>query len=393
MPVSTAGCSAADKVKRLQHCLSSSGADAIVVSALDDVAWLTNMRGGDINYNPVFFSFAVLTPTSASLYIRKQQQSQEVIEHATSSGFELKDYSEVHSDVQRLASLGNTFTLDPNKNNWATSETIVTSGGKLRIEPSPVTIMKAVKNEVELQGCAAAHVTDALALVKFLRWLEEAVAAGEQLTEVSVSDHLLRFRQLHAAFVTPSFATIAGFASNGAVIHYHPQEGGNNKRVDSSDMFLLDSGGQYLNGTTDVTRTLHMGCASDHHKRCYTRVLQSHLQLHNVVFPKGITGFQLDVIARTPLWKDGLEYAHGTGVCHPSPDLKTNILCVYVSLSGHGVGHYLCVHEGPHGISHVQRSPDVALQAGMLVTVEPGYYEPGAFGIRIENVAQVRGGV
>lgn len=314
MPVSTAGCSSGDKIKRVQDCLSCSGADAIVVSALDDVAWLTNMRGGDINYNPVFFSYAVLTPTSASLYIRKQQQSQEVIDHVMSSGFELKDYSEVHSDVQLLASQGKTFTLDPNKNNWATSETIVASGGKLRVEPSPITLMKAVKNEVELQGCANAHVTDAVALVKFLRWLEGAVAAGEHLTEVSVCDHLLRFRQQHASFVTPSFATISGFASNGAIIHYHAQEGGNNKRVDASDMFLLDSGGQYLNGTTDVTRTLHMGSASAHHKRCYTRVLQSHLQLHNVIFPKGITGFQLDVIARTPLWKDGLEYAHGTGV-------------------------------------------------------------------------------
>lgn len=200
-----------------------------------------------------------------------------------------------------------------------------------------------MKNEAELQGCAQAHVLDAVAMVKFLRWLEEAVGRGEPLTEVSVSESLLKFRQANTSFVTPSFATIAGFASNGAIIHYHPKEGSNNKQIDASDMFLLDSGGQYLNGTTDITRTLHMGTPSAHHKRCYTRVLQSHLQLQSALFPKGITGFQLDVIARTPLWKDGLEYGHGTG---------------------HGVGHYLCVHEGPHGISHVQRAPDIALQAG-----------------------------
>ena len=196
---------------------------------------------------------------------------------------------------------------------------------------------------MELQGCAQAHVLDAVAIVKFLRWLENAVAQEEHVTEVSVSERLLQFRGASASFVSPSFATIAGFASNGAIIHYHPEEGRNNRRIDASDMFLLDSGGQYLNGTTDVTRTLHFGAASSHHKRCYTRVLQAHLQLQSMVFPKGITGYQLDVIARLPLWKDGMEYAHGTG---------------------HGVGHYLCVHEGPHGISHVQRVPDVALQAG-----------------------------
>jgi Xaa-Pro aminopeptidase len=233
-----------------------------------------------------------------------------VIEHAEAAGFEVKDYAQVSADVNELAAQGKLFSVDANKNNWATSEAIVTGGGKLRVEASPITMMKAIKNEAELQGCARAHVVDAVAIVKFLRWLEEAVGQGQHLTEVSVSARLLAFRQAHPSFVTPSFATIAGFASNGAIIHYHPQEGSNNKRIDASDMFLLDSGGQYLNGTTDITRTLHMGDASSHHKRCYTRVLQSHLQLQSALFPKGITGFQLDVIARVPLWKDGLEYGH-----------------------------------------------------------------------------------
>jgi len=236
-----------------------------------------------------------------------------VAAHVAAAGFTLKDYNDVHADVQQLAAEGKTFTLDPNRNNWATSEAIVSAGGKLRVEASPITMMKAVKNEAELKGCADAHVVDAVALVKFLRWLEAAVAAAQDVTEVSVAQHLQEFRQANASFVTPSFATIAGFASNGAIIHYHARDGSNNKRIDASDVFLLDSGGQYLNGTTDVTRTLHMGHANAHHKRCYTRVLQAHLQLHNVVFPRGITGFQLDVLARVPLWKDGLEYSHGTG--------------------------------------------------------------------------------
>jgi Xaa-Pro aminopeptidase len=168
-----------------------------------------------------------------------------VIEHAEAAGFEVKDYGQVSADVSDLAAQGKLFSVDANRNSWATSEAIVAGGGKLRVEASPITMMKAIKNDVELQGCAQAHVIDAVAMVKFLRWLEEAVGQGQHLTEVSVSTRLLAFRQAHPSFVTPSFATIAGFASNGAIIHYHPQEGSNNKRVDASNMFLLDSGGQY----------------------------------------------------------------------------------------------------------------------------------------------------
>jgi Xaa-Pro aminopeptidase len=246
---------------------------------------------------------------------------------------------------------------------------------------SPITLMKAIKNETELQGMRQAHIRDAVALVSFLAWLEAAVTKGVDLragpdarldfapTEFNVAKVLDSMRAAQADFVTVSFPTIAGSGPNGAIIHYHPEEA-TSAAVTASSVFLLDSGGQYRDGTTDVTRTVHFGEPRDHERECYTRVLQGHIGLARARFPIGASGVALDALARAPLWAAGLDYRHGTG---------------------HGVGAYLNVHEGPQGASSVQRtSYDGGMQACMTLTDEPGYYEDGAFGIRIENVLVAR---
>jgi Xaa-Pro aminopeptidase len=233
---------------------------------------------------------------------------------------------------------------------------------------NPVILAKALKNETEREGFRQCHIRDGAALCKFFAWLQHelTVKNNKNLNEVSVADKLEGFRSQQDLFMGLSFATISGSGPNGAIIHYHPKS--ETASLLSTDLiYLCDSGGQYKDGTTDVTRTLHFGTPTEHQRRTYTRVLQGHLALGSARFPEGTFGHQLDVLARIPLWSEGLNYRHGTG---------------------HGVGHFLNVHEGPHGIG--TRSTTVALQPSMTVTNEPGYYEDGEFGIRIENVMIVK---
>lgn len=302
-------------------------------------------------------------------------------------------------DVRALAATGTRLMLDPAKVSLALAEaamsafeeaTAVRVSGKKRksmdvgeaaaeeaamprehvlVEGmSPVVIAKAVKNAAELQGMKEAHLRDGVALAEFFCWLEETVRAGKPLTEVDVGEVLLQHRRKQAGFVEPSFPTIAGSGPNGAIIHYRAHEGPMNRPVDTTQMLLIDSGGQYECGTTDVTRTVHFGTPSEHERRCFTAVLKGHIALDQAVFPEGTPGFMLDSFARQALWKLGLNYRHGTG---------------------HGVGAALNVHEGPMSISP-RFNITYPLSEGMVVSNEPGYYEDGAFGIRIENLVSVR---
>lgn len=236
--------------------------------------------------------------------------------------------------------------------------------------PSPVSAAKAVKNSAELAGMRSAHTRDAVALVRFLTWLADTVAASptEGVQETIAADVLETYRAAVPHFLTPSFETISGSGANGAIIHYSAAGAGSTAAVTADDMYLLDSGGQYVDGTTDVTRTMHHGTPSAYQRGCFTRVLQGHIALASAVFPPGTTGLMLDALARLPLWRAGLDYRHGTG---------------------HGVGAALNVHEGPHSIAPRPAANGTALAVGMVVSNEPGYYEEGAFGIRIENLVEV----
>ncbi|KAG2236006.1 hypothetical protein INT48_004336, partial [Thamnidium elegans] len=235
-------------------------------------------------------------------------------------------------------------------------------------ERSFITDRKAIKTPEELSGMRACHLRDGAALIHYFAWLEQKLLSGEKLDEVDAADRLEQFRAAQEHFVGLSFATISSSGSNGAIIHYKPEKE-TCKVIDPTQIYLCDSGGQYFDGTTDVTRTFHFGTPTDYEKRCFTRVLQGHIAIDEAIFPKGTTGYLLDPFARQALWKDGLNFLHGTG---------------------HGVGSFLNVHEGPHGIGIRPHFNDTALAAGMTVTDEPGYYEDGKFGIRIENVILVK---
>jgi Xaa-Pro aminopeptidase len=410
-PLKYAGVTHSQKVADVQRALEKEGAVGLVVTALDELAWLFNIRGGDVECNPVTIAYAVVTTEEAVLCIDEAKLTPQVREHL-GPGVRIAPYGAVLDVVRGLAARGRVW-VDPatcnyavygaalaaatgtNKSGVAASTGSVTAGGSsgpasapassaVLEKPSPLTLAKALKNSAEIDGMRAAHVRDAVALVTFLSWLEAAVTRGVDLrsgpdaplqgedtplTEFSAAAVLDRMRGQQAGFAGLSFPTIAGSGPNGAIIHYRP-EAATAAAVTDKAVFLLDSGGQYCDGTTDVTRTVHFGSPSPHERECYTRVLQGHIGMARARFPAGASGVALDAMARAPLWAVGLDYRHGTG---------------------HGVGAYLNVHEGPQGAASAPRNAyDGGLQAGMTLTDEPGYYEDGAFGIRIENVLVVR---
>lgn len=364
-PLKYSGEESSFKISRLRSILSHRKADALVVAALDEIAWLFNIRGCDIDFNPVVFSYAIITTTASRLYVHLSKIDAEVKKHL--EGVQFFPYEQVFVDLQTMSAEGKVIWVDPMKTNQALANCINQS---TTIEDhSPITLMKALKNEVELEGLRQCHLRDAAALISYFAWLEDALQAGTSIyTEFSAAQKLHQFRSQQQDFVSLSFETISSVGPNAAIIHYAPQE--NSAAVITKDqIYLCDSGGQYRDGTTDVTRTLHFGTPTAHEKRCFTRVLQGHIALDIAIFPKGTTGHKLDVLARLPLWADGLDYRHGTG---------------------HGVGAFLNVHEGPQGIHLKETATRTPLLPGMTMTDEPGYYEDGAFGIRIENVLFVR---
>ncbi|XP_008802676.2 aminopeptidase P2 isoform X2 [Phoenix dactylifera] len=359
-------------------------------------------RGNDVPHSPVFYSYLIVEIDGAKLFIDEAKVTKEVMDHLKSAGVELKPYESILSEIESLAARGAKLWLDTSSVNAAivsrfksacnkhfakfekqardkkvdgeTSPDMATNKHQdIRIEGptglyklSPVTLAKAVKNKSEIDGMRSCHLRDAAALVEFWAWMEEEIHKNAVLTEVEVADKLLEFRKKQAGFMDTSFDTISGYGANGAVIHYSP-EPDSCSVVDDKNLFLLDSGGQYVDGTTDITRTVHFGEPTPRQKECFTRVLQGHIALDQAVFPEHTPGFVLDVLARSSLWKIGLDYRHGTG---------------------HGVGAALNVHEGPQSISF-RYGNMTALQKGMVVSNEPGYYEDNSFGIRIENLLLV----
>ncbi|KAG1225470.1 hypothetical protein G6F35_003399 [Rhizopus arrhizus] len=366
-PIQYSGKAVQDKLKELRDHIVEKKAYGTVVSALDEIAWLYNVRGSDIECNPVFFSYSVVTESEAILYIDLDKVTDEVKAHLDASQVTLRPYSEFFEALSEIKlKLGEKKLLVNNKTSLAVE--VAVGEDNVIEERSFITDAKAIKTKEELDGMRACHIRDGAALVQYFAWLEQKLLADEKIDEVESSDRLEQFRAAQEHYVGLSFATISSTGPNGAIIHYKPEKE-TCKVIDPNAIYLCDSGGQYLDGTTDVTRTFHFGTPTAYEKRCFTRVLQGHIAIDQAVFPKGTTGYLLDPFARQYLWKDGLNFLHGTG---------------------HGVGSFLNVHEGPHGIGVRVSYNDTPLAAGMTVTDEPGYYEDGKFGIRIENVIIVK---
>ncbi|KAG4414231.1 hypothetical protein IFR04_012637 [Cadophora malorum] len=368
------------KLEELRKELDKKKSSGFIVSMLDEVAWLFNMRGNDIPYNPVFFSYASVTPTSATLYVNSSKLSSECQTYLQENGVSVRPYDKIFDDSQMLGeSLPSPDAegqaeakikkfLVSTKTSWALKRAL---GGEAKVEEirSPVGDAKAVKNETELEGMRACHVRDGAALTEYFAWLEHRLTVEKTpIDEVEAADKLEELRSTKKHFVGLSFDTISSTGANAAVIHYSPERG-NCSVIDPTAVYLCDSGAQYFDGTTDTTRTLHFGEPTEMERKAYTLVLKGNIALDVAVFPKGTTGFALDTLARQFLWEEGLDYRHGTG---------------------HGVGSYLNVHEGPIGIGTRIQYSEVPLAPGNVISNEPGYYEDGSFGIRIENIVMVK---
>jgi Xaa-Pro aminopeptidase len=360
---SVAGETVAEKLGRLHLSLQKEGVDAMLVCALDEIAWCFNLRGADIAYNPVFIAWALIEPDGATLFTGLERLDADVRE-ALPPSVKLAPYAAIDDACERLAAAGAKVWLDPVVASKRLAVILEDAGATLHLATGPVPAWKAVKNATEIAGMRAAHVRDGVAMVRFLRWLETAVPAGG-VTELSVAAKLEELRALGADFLGSSFGTIAGYAGHGAIVHYSATHE-SNAAVLAQGIFLVDSGGQYRDGTTDITRTIAMGEPTQEQRRAYTAVLRGHLQLRGARFTAGTNGYQLDVLARAPLWDFFMDYAHGTG---------------------HGVGAALCVHEGPFSVS--LRKNMTPLQPGHILSNEPGYYKAGEYGIRIENLVLV----
>ncbi|KAK3811248.1 MAG: Creatinase/aminopeptidase [Benniella sp.] len=364
----TTGRTHTEKIQQLRQDLEKKGVAGFVVSGLDEVAWLFNLRGSDVHCNPVFFSYAIVTPEYVKLYLQEKSVSQDVIDHLGPE-VTIRPYETLFDDLRDLAPI-----LQANKQKFLLGTrtnlalAVALGKGNTTEARSPVTDAKAIKNDAELEGMRQCHLRDSAALISYFAWLEEQLANGVELDEADGAARLEQFRAEQAGFVGLSFDTISSTGPNGAIIHYKPEKP-TAARINADLVYLCDSGGQYIDGTTDVTRTLHFRTPSAHEKRCFTRVLQGHIAIDTAVFPDGTSGYLLDILARRALWADGLDFRHGTG---------------------HGVGAFLNVHEGPHGCGTRIAYNDIPLVPGMTLTNEPGYYEDGGFGIRIENIMLVR---
>ena len=367
-----------EKIDELRKDLDKKKAAGFVVSMLDEIAWLFNLRGSDIPYNPVFFSYAVVMPNSTTLYVDETKLPDNAKAHL--AGIHIRPYDDIFSDVATLAaekpatngdgeaSAVKKKFLISTKASWALQRSL---GGEDNVDEvrSPIGDAKAIKNTVELEGMRQCHIRDGAALIEYFAWLEHQLTVEKtELDEVAGADKLEAIRSKHDKFAGLSFDTISSTGPNAAVIHYKP-EPGSCSVIDPSKVYLCDSGAQYFDGTTDTTRTLHFGTPDAKEIEAYTLVLKGNIGLELAVFPKGTSGFALDTLARQYLWANGLEYRHGTG---------------------HGIGSFLNVHEGPIGIGTRIQYSEVPLSVGNVISDEPGYYEDGNFGIRIENVIMVK---
>ena len=379
LPMEVAGVSCADKLSNLAASVREAGADAYMAGSLDEVCWLFNLRGSDVPCCPVVQAYAIVhcprdatddrAPT-ATIYLDegKLDGVPGLREELAAAGVTSAPYEAIDTAVREVAASGAKLMFDPDKMNYGLN---LAAGDAAVRKASPVTLPKACKNDAELAGMLEAHMEDGAAMAQFFAWLQRTVVGeGQPLTEVEIATRLEAFRAARSGFLDLSFPTICGVGGNGAIIHYNPlaADPAGVNTLDGSQMMLLDSGGQYTTGTTDVTRTIHLGEPSDWQRECFTRVLQGNIGLHNAVFPEGTPGMALDAFARASLWSAGLDYLHGTG---------------------HGVGAALNVHEGPQSIS-TRYGNTQGLKEGMICSNEPGYYEANEFGIRIENLLIIR---
>lgn len=356
------------KFEEIHKEMKEKNANVLVLSALDEIAWFLNLRGSDIEYNPVFFAFVIVINDHFVLLIDSKQVTSEVEQHlkgeAANVNIKIEPYDKIQEVLKQAveSTEGHVWLSDT----ASYALTSIVPAKRLRTEITPVALMKAIKNSVEIKCMKNAHIKDAAALCCYFSWLEKSITTQE-ITEISGADKLDEFRKLQENYIGPSFETISSVGPHGAIIHYKPEKS-TDVPINMKTLYLCDSGGQYRDGTTDVTRTFHFGTPSDFEKECYTRVLKGQLKLARSIFPSKIKGNCLDSFARQFLWDVGLDYAHGTG---------------------HGIGSYLNVHEGPMGISWRNIPDDPGLEAGMFLSNEPGYYENGEFGIRIEDIVQI----
>lgn len=360
-PLEYAGETAESKLQRIRTAVKRSGAEALLVTALDDIAWTLNLRGSDVHCNPVAVAYLLIDVEKTILYINKVKLAPSAADALKAAGVVVEDYGNVVEGLRHFD--GYNILLDPNQVNYALFSAV--SAKKVVEAASPVPYLKCVKNEAEIRGFHSAMLRDGVAMVKFLHWLKPAVEAGGK-TELTVEKKLTSLRAEQPLFKGVSFDTIAAYQEHGAIVHYEatPET---DVELKPRGFLLLDSGAQYLDGTTDITRTIPLGPVTEEQKKVYTLVLKGHIQLELCKFPNHASGTQLDILARQTMWKEGLNYMHGTG---------------------HGVGSYLNVHEGPHQI-RMEWKP-APLQAGMTVTDEPGLYLAGKFGVRIENTLLIK---
>lgn len=368
LEVKYTGKSITEKLIAVRNQMKDRKVDFLVLTALDEIAWFLNLRGADIEYNPVFFAYIIIHHDSFTIFFNSEQVTDVVKTHITNEAgqnkFVIENYESIVDYIKEHSNLTG-FAWFSESASYALTSLVPYKS--LLAEITPISLMKAVKNSVEIDGMKNAHLKDGVALCCYFSWVEECLQEGIQITEVSAAKKLDEFRALQQDFVGPSFATINAMGPHGAIIHYKP-EPETDLQITKDSLYLCDSGAQYKDGTTDVTRTFHFGIPTDYQKDCFTRVLKGQLKLAASIFPSKIKGNYLDSFAREFLWEVGLDYGHGTG---------------------HGIGAFLNVHEGPIGVSWRPLPDDPGLEVGMFVSNEPGYYEDGQFGIRIEDIVQV----
>lgn len=356
LPLEYSGEPCKQKIGRIRKVLQEEGAKGLLISALDEIAWVLNMRGTDVHCNPVFVGYLLITADAATLYIHPDKLTAETRSYLTENQIQAKGYSQVAQDLEEYKEENLQLS---GSTNYALYQA-ASLHSKVLLHDSPVLYMKAIKNETEIAGFHQAMLHDGVAMVNFLCWLEEAVKSGKE-TEITIDRKLYAFRTAQKDFKGISFDTIAGYQAHGAIVHYEATEE-TAATLQPEGFLLLDSGAQYLDGTTDITRTISLGPVTEDQKKDYTLILKGFIQLSMAHFPYGTCGTQLDVLARQFIWKAGMNYGHGTG---------------------HGVGHFLNVHEGPHQF-RMNHMPALLLP-GMTVTNEPGVYKAGRYGVRTEN--------
>ncbi len=357
------GKTAKEKIEEIRAEMKKHNVDYFLIGSLDDIAWSYNIRGKDVLNNPVVISYGLISMTEAYLFVDKEKVSLEVDDFLKENGVKVAEYEEVIPYVKGIDKNSRVY-IDKNKiNRWLYKA--IPFECKIIDGMDITTKLKGIKNSIEIENQRNAYIKDGVALVKFLYWLDENVG-NVKVTEMSAQEKLLEFRKEQEGFIEPSFNTISAYKENAAMMHYSASEN-SNAEIKKEGLYLVDSGGQYLDGTTDITRTVVMGPITEEEKRDFTLTLKGHINLGNARFLYGATGHSLDVLARYPLWQEGIDYKCGTG---------------------HGIGYLLGVHEGPHRIAMVPNS--VVLEKGMIASIEPGVYKAGSHGIRIENIVVVQ---